>query len=90
MIRSDADYINFNPFQGDEAEISCRGIKIRVARKPHQCFFGLGEFEQKHEIKPGDRYRYEKALVDKSFWGEYRLCLACIDKYLDEIEGIAP
>ncbi len=25
----------------------------------------------------------ERALVDGSFWGEYRMCLPCLDRYID-------
>ena len=82
--RSDADYIAYDPFQGDEAELKCRTVAIRTARKEHPCFSLDGK--QDHQIKPGERYRHERALVDGSFWGNYRICLGCMDKFFEEFE----
>ncbi|POB00130.1 hypothetical protein C2134_02765 [Chromobacterium sinusclupearum] len=79
---SDADYLAYDPFQGDEAEIILRTVKIRTARKRHLCFTLTGK--QDHHIEPGQRYRHERARVDSSFWGEYRLCLSCIDKWINQ------
>ena len=80
MQVTDEDYINHDPFCGDESELSCRSVSLRKARKEHLCFTLDGK--QDHNIKVGERYRYEKALVDKSFWGEYRICLKCTDKFI--------
>lgn len=76
----DTTYIRTDPFQGDEAELTCRTVAIRTARKEHKCFDLSGK--QDHTIKPGERYRYEKALVDGDFWGEYHMCLKCMDKLI--------
>ncbi|MEO8297100.1 MAG: hypothetical protein ABI574_04755 [Burkholderiales bacterium] len=57
-------------------------MTLRQARKNHLCF-GLGG-KQDHGIQAGDHYRHERAFVDGSFWGEYRICLGCMD---DLIEG---
>lgn len=81
----DEDYLQFDPCEGDEAEISCRTVKLVKARKYHPCFFGLGQYGDKHVINLGETYRYEKALIDGSFFGEYKVCTPCMDKYLDEI-----
>lgn len=81
---TDADYLAFDPFQGDEAKITLRTVKIRTARKKHLCFTLSGR--QDHHIAPGQRYRHERARVDGSFWGEYRICLSCIDKWINEGE----
>ncbi|MCD0492290.1 hypothetical protein [Chromobacterium violaceum] len=81
---SDADYLAFDPFQGDEAEIKCRTKRIRTARKQHLCYTLTGR--QDHHIEPGQRYRHERALIDGSFWGEYRICLSCIDQWINEGE----
>ncbi|AVG17068.1 hypothetical protein CFN79_15070 [Chromobacterium vaccinii] len=83
---SDADYLAFDPFQGDEAEIKCRSTKIRTSRKRHLCFTLTGR--QDHHIEPGQRYRHERALIDGSFWGEYRICLSCIDQWINEGEEV--
>ncbi|MCD5326709.1 hypothetical protein ACFFU8_18415 [Chromobacterium piscinae] len=52
---SDADYLAFDPFQGDEAEIKCHSTKIWTARKQHLCFTLTGR--QDHHIESGQRYR---------------------------------
>ena len=82
---SDEAYLAADPFQGDEAELLCRSVVLRVARKAHPCYSLNGKRD--HEIKPGDRYREERALVDRSFWGRYRLCLGCLDGWLAEFES---
>lgn len=73
------DYINIDPFAGDESEVKCRTVKVRVARKDHQCYGLTGQMD--HKIQRGDRYRYERALVDGK-WGEFRMCLPCLDRFL--------
>lgn len=81
-IRPDSDYINCDPFFGDDSTIECCTVKIRTARKEHDCYGLDGKSE--HKIMPGDRYRHERALIDGCHWGEYRMCLPCLDEYLDE------
>ena len=85
MSRPDSDYLEHDPFCGDEGDLTCRNAAIRTARKEYACFGGAGE--DGHTIKPGDRYRHETARVDGDFWGTYRICLPCIDKWIREIEG---
>ena len=82
---TDAEYASFDPFQGDESDLRCRTVAIRTARKEHPCFSLPGT--EPHAIKPGSRYRQERALVDSSFWGNYRICLGCLDKWIAECEG---
>jgi hypothetical protein len=77
---TESDYLKADPFGGDESDIKCRTVTIKRARKEHTCY-GL-EGKQDHAIKKGDHYRHERALVDRTFWGEYRLCLDCMDKFL--------
>lgn len=79
---NDEEYIGTDPFFGEEADLSCRTVAIRTAAKEHVCFSLDGK--QDHAITKGQRYRYERALVDRSFWGEYRICLDCIDKHIEE------
>lgn len=79
---TDEDYINTDPFFGDEGELTCRTVKIRTAKKSHLCMTLSGK--QDHHIQPGERYRYERALVDGSFWGEYKLCLRCMDSFIND------
>ena len=81
---TDADYLSYDPFQGDEADVTCRTVAIRTAKKEHSCFSMGGPA---HTIKPGDRYRHERALIDNSFWGNYRICLKCLDSWIAEVKG---
>lgn len=80
--RPDSDYINCDPFSGDDSTVECQTVTIRKARKTFACY-GL-DGKSSHTIKPGERYRHEKALIDNCHWGEYRICLPCLDEYLDE------
>lgn len=73
------DYTKWDPFTGDESEIKCRTVKVRTARKARVCWGLSGKAN--HLIKPGDRYRFEKALVD-GHWGEYYMCLPCMDRFI--------
>jgi len=79
-VKTDAEYINTDPFFGDEGDLTCRTVAIRTARKPHLCMTLSGK--QDHSIQPGERYRYERALVDGDYWGEYKLCLRCMDDFI--------
>lgn len=85
--RTDQDYIDFDAFQGEEGELTLRKIALRKARKPHQCFLSLTPGREAHHIQPGERYRHEQALVDGDYFGRYAMCLACIDKEIDVLEG---
>jgi hypothetical protein len=80
-MRSDAEYMGTDPFLGDEADLTCRTVAIRTARKTHVCY-GL-DGGRAHSIKAGQRYRHERARVDGDFWGEYRMCLECMDRLID-------
>ena len=88
MSYTDADRLAFDPFCGDDADIKLRTVRMRTARKEHSCFGAEAlPNDDGHTIKPGERYRHERALIDGDFWGNYRICLACCDKWLDEIRG---
>jgi len=85
---SDQDYIQFDPCEGDrDVDVRLRTVKLVVARKEHECFLGTGPYGDGHTIKTGDRYRYERALIDSDYWGQYRVCLPCMDKWLKEVIG---
>ena len=32
------EYLSYDPFYGDEADLTCRTLKIVKARKDHVCF----------------------------------------------------
>lgn len=80
MTITDEDRISHDPFQGEEADIKLRTVTIKKARKRHTCFLSGVDGVGPHDIQSGERYRHEKALVDASFWGEYRMCLNCVDR----------
>lgn len=80
MSHTDSEYINADPFFGDESELTLRTVKLVKARKEHACY-GIGG-EQNHTIKPGERHRHERALVDGDFFGSYRICLPCMDRFI--------
>ena len=77
---TDQDYRDYDPFFGEEAELTCVTVQIKVARKEHVCYGLSGKRD--HTIKVGDKYRYQKYLVDGDFWGKYKICLACMDKFI--------
>lgn len=78
----DERYVNVDLFPFEEAEIRCRTVKMRNARSSHVCFGGQGDGKDNHLIKPGQRYREERALVDGDFWGRYCMCIPCLDKHI--------
>ena len=82
---SDERYIAVDLFQGEEATLTCRTVEMKTARKPHVCFGAEGKAD--HQIQPGERYRFEKARVDGDFWGQYHMCVPCLDKHIAEYEG---
>lgn len=81
MNTSDRDklYIGYDQFQGDEAELTLRSVKLVVTRKEHMCMAPDGGT---HAIAPGSRARFEKALVDGDYFGRYYTCVECIEKDL--------
>ncbi len=81
-MATDAEYLNADPFFGDESELACHTVELRTARKDHVCYSLDGNRD--HTIKRGERHRYERASVDGSFWGEYRLCLKCLDAWMKD------
>lgn len=82
---TDEEYLSYNPFQGDESELSCRTVSMRKARNDHLCYSLDGK--QDHNILAGEKYRYERALVDRSFLGSYRICLKCMDRWINDAYG---
>lgn len=83
MVRTDADYLRYDPFEGDrDVDIRCRTLKIVTVRKQQKCH-GLDRESHGHEIEVGGRARYEQAIVDGK-WGRCYVCTECMDKWLDE------
>lgn len=77
---SEAEYKQ-DPFFGEESELTCRTVELRQARNDYLCYSLDGK--QDHGIQKGDFYRYERARVDGSFWGVYRICLGCMDAFIE-------
>lgn len=82
---NDEDYIRFDPFDGEEAAIACRTVKLVQARKERPCFIGATPGKDGHSILPGNLYRSERALVDGDYWGNYAVCIPCMDEWLTEV-----
>lgn len=80
------DYLAYDPFgDGDrDVDIRMRTVRLVRARNEYPCFAGQAD-GLAHTIKPGDVYRSETALIDGDYWGKYRVCVACMDKWLTEI-----
>lgn len=72
-----------DPFFGDESDLKCRTVTLKRARKDHLCYGISPSTHNTHGIQKGEVYRHEKALVDRSFWGEYRICLGCMDQFIE-------
>lgn len=85
MSRSDQEYIDFDPFVGEDGTLTLRNVRIRTAKKEHNCL-SLSATTS-HVITPGQRYRHERALVDSDFFGEWKMCLECVEKELRILEG---
>ena len=88
LAYTEQDYISFDPFFGEEADITCRTVKLVKVRRPHPCFFGQNG--DGHGIAQGDIARHEKALVDGDYWGSYYLCIPCLNREIADLYGPAP
>lgn len=85
---SDRDYLEFDLFVGEDADIKCRTVKLVKTRKKHPCFFGQNG--DGHNIAPGQYVRYEKALIDGDYWGSYYLCIPCLNREMADLRGDIP
>lgn len=81
----DKVYMDFEVVTDCDVDVRLRQVKLVKTRKPQQCMGGA--YGGPHEIPAGAEARFERALVDSDFWGRYYLCIACIDKDLEELEG---
>jgi hypothetical protein len=79
------DYLELDLFAGEDADITCRTVKLVRTRKRHICFFGLNG--DGHSIAQGDYARHEKALVDSDYWGSYYLCIPCLNREIADLRG---
>jgi hypothetical protein len=86
---SDDEYLRCDLFGGErDVDIRCRTVKIAKVRKSHKCH-GFDRETHGHTINPGERARYEKAIVDGK-WERYYMCLGCMDKFLIEYCDMKP
>lgn len=85
--RPDAEYLNANPFEGDECEIACRRVALVVTRQSHHCAASDLTWisDSPHEIPKGTRAWKESAKVEGKF-GTCYCCLSCIDAHLNWLE----
>lgn len=79
---TEEDYLAEDWFFGDEAEISCRTMKMVTVRKEHDCYLSQCHGKTPHKVQKGERAYFEKALIDRDFWG--KLCTNCMDEQLKE------
>lgn len=87
MAITDADLLAYDPFEGDrDVDIRWRTVKLVYVRKPQKCH-GLDRETHGHEIKVGERARYETAIVEGK-WGRFYVCLGCMRKWLTESCGM--
>lgn len=40
---TEQEYVDADPFFGEETELTCRTVKLRKAKKEHQCFGLYGD-----------------------------------------------
>lgn len=87
MKYTEHQILDYDPFFGDEGELSLHTKKLVKVRKQHSCFFGLGSYANKpnHKIEIGDPARFEKALVDGDYFGRYYMCIPCLEKEIDVV-----
>lgn len=90
MKFSTRQYTRFDPFEGErDIDIRARTVALVTVRKEHPCFEGLNpDNDGPHTIKPGEKARYETAVVDGR-WGRWYVCIACMDKWLTTV-GVVP
>lgn len=81
------EYLRWDPFEGDESDLQCRTVRIVKVRKDHICYTSQAPGEDQHVIHKGELARFERALIDRSFWGRYYTCIKCMDKFLTELFG---
>ena len=85
MIKyTEEDYLSEDWFFGDEADISCKTRKMVTVRKEHDCYLSQAYGKSPHKIPIGSRAYFEKALIDRDFWGKFYMCTECMDAQLKE------
>lgn len=81
-MTTEAEYIAFNPFEGDrDVHIECRTVKIVQTGKPHDCMAAY-LIDQKHVIDAGQLAWKESAKIDGQFGTGY-CCLLCLDVLME-------
>ena len=75
-------YVTMDPFDGErDTDIRCRTVTLRQARQNYLCWGLAGQ--QDHGIQAGDYYRHERGVAGNGRWGQYRMCLGCMDAFIE-------
>ena len=77
-------YLQFDPCEGVERDLSDRTVRLLRAKKDRACFMGLLPGGDRHSIARGSLYRSERAKDDEldGSWAIYAVCLSCIEAQL--------
>jgi hypothetical protein len=80
----DSEYLHdVNPLDGDmDGSVRCETVRLVKLRKERTCSYA----EDGHTIKPGEYSRCQKGIIDGQ-WGRFDICIPCLDKELDELNG---
>lgn len=86
MSYTDADIIDWDPFDGADRDVDIRArtVKVVTTRKPQRCYGDDGAASA-HDIPAGTRARVERAIVDGE-WGSFYICVPCMVKWLTDHE----
>ena len=83
MKYTEEEYINAGYFEVDDVT-SNQNYKVVKVRKAHHC---VGLETPDHTINVGERALRETAIVEDAGFQTCYVCLPCVDKWLDEING---
>jgi hypothetical protein len=88
VTQSEQVYVLYDPFEGDKDPgiVELSTVHMVTTRKPQKCMDPMSG--KLHDIPVGTRARYQQALIDKSFWGRYYVCVACMDKWLEQFAWV--
>ncbi len=81
-IRTDDEYLGADYFAVGE-DIRNYAKKIVTTRKPHTC----ASLDGQHEIPIGSRAICESGIDPDSGRVSCHICLDCVGKFIDEMEG---
>lgn len=83
-MRTDAEYLEYDPFDDCDIDIRNRTVKIVTVRKEQWCnMAGYRNNQEQHNVPVGHRARVERAVVEGEWKSSYT-CLPCLDRWLNE------